>query len=178
MSVMHPHDGPMHSSTDLSNPDAPANWARVALDAPELAADVRARFTWTKHHVLATLRADGAPRVSGSEVEFFGDELMLGSMWHARKALDLLRDGRCAVHSNPGGPEMEGGDAKVSAIAFEVTGAEHDAFRAAVEPPPGPFHLFRLSITDVVHTALHPDGDRMIVRLWRPGRGVTTVERA
>lgn len=180
MSVMWLHAGHMQNRTATSDPSATAavSWARCAQEAPELARAVRARLEWTKHHVLATLRVDGSPRVSGTEVVFFGDDLCLGSMWQARKARDLQRDGRCAVHSNPGSPEMEGGDAKLSAVAVELSGAERDTFRAQVEVPPGPFHLFRLELTDVVHTALHPDGDRMVVRLWRPGRGVTTVERA
>ena len=160
------------------NPRPTSTWADFASAEPELAAAVRARFEWTKHHVLATLRADGAPRVSGTEVQFYGDDLTLGSMWQARKAQDLQRDPRCAVHSNPGGPEMDGGDAKVSARAVEVTGTTLDSFRASVEVPPGPFHLFRLELTDVVHTGLHPDGDRIVVRAWQPGRGVITVDRA
>lgn len=142
-----------------------------------MAAASRARFEWTKHHVMASLRSNGAPRVSGTEVVFHGDDLLLGSMWHAVKALDLQRDGRCAIHSNPGGPEMEGGDAKVSGVAVEVVGAERDAFEQD-EQPPTPFHLFRIELTSVVHTGLHPDGDRIVVQLWRPGRGVTTIDRA
>lgn len=154
-----------------------ASWADFAAEVPELAADVRARFEWTKHHVLATLRSDGAPRVSGTEVVFHGDDLMLGSMWHAVKALDLQRDGRYAIHSNPGAPEMVGGDAKLSGLAFEVVGAERDAFQEDVDPPT-PFQLFRIELASVVHTTLHPDGDRIVVTLWRPGRGITTTERA
>ena len=89
---------------------------------PELALAVRARFEATKHHVLATLRSDGAPRVSGTEVIIGGDVLALGSMWRAVKALDLRRDGRFALHSNPGDGSMEGGDAKVSGTAVELGG--------------------------------------------------------
>jgi len=155
-----------------------ATWTEFASDAPELAAAVRARFEWTKHHVLATLRADGFPRVSGSEVEFYGDDLVVGSMWQARKAHDLQRDGRCAVHSNPGAPEMVGGDAKVTAVAVEAGDDRVEAFRDEVGAPPGPFHLFRLELTDVAHAGLHPDGDRMVIRLWRPGQGVTEIERS
>src|SRR5690242_3416648 len=40
-----------------------ATWREFESDAPELAAAVQARFEATKHHVLATLRPGGAPRV-------------------------------------------------------------------------------------------------------------------
>ena len=38
-------------------------------------------------------------------------------------------------------------------------------------------HLFRLELNQVVHSSLHPDGDRMVIRSWRPGSPITTVER-
>ena len=49
-----------------------------------------ARFLATKHHVLATLRHDGAPRVSGNEVQFTGPHLSMGMMHGSVKARDLL----------------------------------------------------------------------------------------
>ena len=129
------------------------SWQTFRTEAPDLAARVEARFTAHKHHVMATLRRDGSPRVSGTEVELHGDDLFVGSMWQARKALDLLRDPRVAVHSNPGDHSMEGGDAKLSALATEVAD-DHPAKQALREDPapPEPFHLFRLDVTEVVLT--------------------------
>ena len=49
-----------------------ATWEDFEQEAPEPAALVRARFEAEKHHVLATLRKDGSPRVSGTEVDFVG----------------------------------------------------------------------------------------------------------
>src|SRR5687767_4858714 len=77
-------------------------WVTFTAEAPALAAAVEARLRATKHRVLATLRADGSPRVSGTEVDFWDGDLVLGSMFGAVKARDLLRDGRFAVHANPG----------------------------------------------------------------------------
>ena len=37
---------------------------------PAFAARVRARFDAHKHKTIATLRADGSPRISGIEAEF------------------------------------------------------------------------------------------------------------
>jgi hypothetical protein len=153
-------------------------WAEFETDAPDLAAAVAARFTATKHHVLATLRRDGSPRVSGTEVQFHGGDLTCGSMPDARKAKDLQRDGRYALHANPGDGSMEGGDAKVAGRAEEVTDPTELAAFVDDVTPPEPFHLFRLAIDEVVLTSLHPDGDRLVVETWRPGEGVRRVERA
>ena len=103
-----------------------ATWTEFSTEAPELAAAIAARFTANKHHVLATLRRDGSPRVSGTEVEFADGVLRLGSMPGARKARDLQRDPRYALHANPSDETMAGGDAKVSGTAREVTGDELD----------------------------------------------------
>lgn len=168
------------SSDDSSNDDSvrpsAVAWATVEQEVPELAAAVKARFDVARHHVLATIRRDGSPRVSGTEVLFRNGQMLLGSMWESTKALDLQRDGRFALHSNPGDGSMEGGDAKVSGVAVELVGEAHEQFELE-EQPPGPFHLFRLDVTQVVHSTLHPDGDRMVIRSWRPGTGIHTVER-
>src|SRR5919109_4476751 len=96
------------------------NWQRFAEEAPELAEAVRAKFEAAKHHVLATVRRDGSPRVSGTEVDFYGPDLTIGSLWGAVKADDLQRDGRFALHANPGDGSMHGGDAKLAGVAVEV----------------------------------------------------------
>src|SRR5438105_166624 len=97
-----------------------ASWQQFSEEAPGLADAVRARLASTKHHVLATLRRDGSPRVSGTEVHFHGPDLVLGSMPGARKVHDLQRDGRFAIHANPGDGSMEGGDAKLAGLAIEI----------------------------------------------------------
>jgi len=47
-----------------------ATWAQFESEAGQFAAMVRARFEAAETHILATLRKDGSPRVSGSEVAF------------------------------------------------------------------------------------------------------------
>ena len=143
------------------------DWNEVVAAAPELAAAAEARFRATKHHVLATLRRDGSPRVSGTEVDFADGQLRIGSMWQAVKARDLRRDGRFALHANPGDGSMRGGDAKVSGVALEITDPDGA----------GQSHLFRLDVTEVVVTSIHPDGDRLVIETWRPGEDVRRVER-
>ena len=152
------------------------NWQTFRDEDPELAAKVEARFAARTHHVMATVRADGSPRVSGTEVVVDGDDLFLGSMWGSRKAVDLQRDPRVAVHSNPGDETMEGGDAKVSAVATEVPD-DHPAKAALREEqsPPEPFHLLRLEPREVVLTEVDHEVGALYVHLWRPGRGITTT---
>ncbi|WP_327676471.1 pyridoxamine 5'-phosphate oxidase family protein [Kitasatospora sp. NBC_00458] len=154
-----------------------ATWQDFEHEAPDLAPAVRARFEANKHHVLATLRRDGSPRVSGTEVDFIGADLMLGSMDGAVKALDLRRDARFALHSNPSDETLADGDSKVSGRAVEVTGeAERAAYEAELpEPPPGPYQAFRLEVEQVVHTTV--EGDAVRISSWRPGEPVRTVER-
>ena len=153
-----------------------SSWATFATDAPDMAIRARAKFEGAKHHVLATLAADGSPRVHGVEVQFHRDDLTVGMMSPSMKARQLLRDGRFALHANPG-DDMGPGDTKLAGIALEVTDPEAlDAYIEQVQPPP-PFHMFRLLLSDVVVTSLHPDGDRLVIQLWRPDAGITTYER-
>jgi hypothetical protein len=75
------------------------SWREVEAEVPELAARARRFLDAHVHKTLATLRRDGSPRISGTEVDFADGELWLGSMWRSLKALDLQRDPRFALHS-------------------------------------------------------------------------------
>ncbi len=166
--------------TRSESPGTPGHvdWGVVQRTEPELALAVRARFEATKHHVLATLRSDGAPRVSGTEVIIGADVLALGSMWRAVKALDLRRDGRFALHSNPGDGSMEGGDAKVCGTAVELGGELAVAIAAGLpQEASDPFHLFRLDIAQVVLSEIDHERNCMVIRSWSPARGLVVAER-
>ena len=105
-------------------------WADFQQAEPELAAAVRARFEQYTHHVLATLRKDGSPRLTGLEAKFPLDELVLAMMPDSRKALDLRRDPRFSLLANPGeGTGMGGGDVRVSGWAVEVTDQDRKSTR-------------------------------------------------
>jgi hypothetical protein len=139
-----------------------ATWQQFADSAPDLASQVRARFTATKHHVLATLRKDGAPRVSGTETDFTEDgHLRMGSMPDALKGKDLKRDNRFALHANPGDGSMDGGDAKIAGFAGSLPNEGSD--------------LFELDIREVVLTTV--EDDQLVVRFWTAGGGVRVIRR-
>jgi hypothetical protein len=82
-------------------PSLMARWSEVEAEASELAALARGFFDAHKHKTLATLRRDGSPRISGTELEFVRGELWFGSMWRAVKALDLRRDPRLPFTAAP-----------------------------------------------------------------------------
>lgn len=154
----------------------PSSWADFQAAEPDFADAVQSRFQLYKHHVLATVRSDGSPRVSGLEVDFRFGQLWLGMMPGSRKAQDLRRDPRFAVHANPGPDDsMGGGDVKVAGRAVEET--DPDVLARFVEEvgPPQPFHLFRTELGEVVHTAVV--GEELVVRAWRPGAPVRTHRR-
>ncbi|WP_329395333.1 pyridoxamine 5'-phosphate oxidase family protein [Streptomyces lydicus] len=151
-------------------------WAVAEETVPEFAAWVVRRFVAYRHHVLATLRADGAPRLSGLEADFRHGELWLGLMVGSRKALDLRRDPRFSLHANPGpGTDLAGGDVRVSGRAVEVTDPEEVARYAAAVRPPEPFHLFRAELTEAVRT--YVDAPHLVYESWAPGRPLRTVRR-
>jgi hypothetical protein len=149
-----------------------ATWSDVEREEPAFAARVRALFDAGRHKTLATLRADGSPRISGIEVEFDGGELTFGSMPGARKGADLVRDPRFAVHSptaDPpeGNPSGWTGEAKVAGRAVLVGDLEGEASG----------QLFRADLDEVVLTKLTDAGDRLLIEMWRPGAPLHRVER-
>src|ERR671937_2172346 len=95
-------------------------WDEFAAAAPELAALGEERLRGRELCLVGTLRRNGWPRISPVEPEFVDGELMLGMMWRSPKALDLLRDPRCVVHSVVSRKDGDEGDFKLYARAVEV----------------------------------------------------------
>jgi hypothetical protein len=140
-----------------------ARWEEIEASAPEFAARVRAAFDARVHKTIATLRADGSPRISGIEASFRHGDLWFGSMPKARKALDLRRDPRFALHSGTADPPGWDPDAKISGVAEEVPGTES--------------HRFRADIGEAVLISLDEDRTRLVIELWRPGRALERIAR-
>jgi Pyridoxamine 5'-phosphate oxidase len=145
-----------------------ATWAELEASQPEFAGRVRKLMTTRKHLTMATLRRDGSPRISGTEVRFEGDDLRIGSMPGARKALDLRRDPRVAIHGPTHDPASSGrwrGEAKIAGRAVELQSSDDS-------------HAFRIDIDEVVITHLNAAGDRLVIESWNPARGYRKDERA
>jgi hypothetical protein len=155
------------------------SWSAFLAAAPELAAEVERRLDARVHKTLATVRADGSPRISGTETMVRDGELLIGSMWGARKARDLQRDPRFALHGGSEDPPAWTGDAKLAGVAVEE--ADPDRVReliATTDVPPGPAHVFRLDLREVSTVVLDPAAKGLRITVWTPGGGVRTIERA
>ena len=153
-----------------------SSFAEFSAQAPELAAAVRSRFEAHLHHVVATLRADGSPRVSGTEARFFEDDLYLGSMPASRKGADLRRDPRMALHAATVDVELVEGDAKLSGRAVECDRAEATRFLESLgNPEVADGEVFRVDITEAVLTRVQDDELR--IDTWSPGAEVRTIRR-
>src|SRR5437899_5346851 len=132
-------------------------WKAIEQAEPEFAGRVRTLFDAGRHKTIATLRADGSPRISGIECEFADGDLRFGSMPGARKGADLERDPRFALHGPTFHPE-EGkerewpGEAKIAGRAIGIGPIATDE---AGEQPPG--ELFVADIAELVITGLNPD---------------------
>jgi hypothetical protein len=149
------------------------SWQDVEQAEPEFAARVRQLFDAGRHKTIATLRADGAPRISGIECEFADGELRFGSMAGARKGADLLRDPRFALHGPVVHP-VEGHEA-------EWPGEAKIAGRAVPAGPVGDAadgELYQADIAVVVITHLNPEATLLVIESWTPERGLRVVERA
>jgi hypothetical protein len=154
-----------------------ASWSEIEAAAPELAAQARKVFEVHLHKTLATIRKDGSPRISGTEARFFEGDIYLGSMPGSRKADDLRRDPRLALHCATVDTKLVDGDAKLSGRAVEVTDAGTiSRFTDSLEErPPDPFPLFRIDITELTLTRVA--GDHLVIEMWHEGRGLQRVER-
>jgi Pyridoxamine 5'-phosphate oxidase len=146
-----------------------ASWSAFESAEPEFASRVRALLASRKHLTMATLRRDGSPRISGTEIEFADGHLRIGSMPGAVKALDLRRDPRVAIHGpNDDPPEANAsawkGEAKIAGTATEV-----DSGSTAPR--------FLIDIREAVITRLNDRGDRLVVESWTPDGGYRVLER-
>nr|MDT0667359.1 pyridoxamine 5'-phosphate oxidase family protein [Micromonospora sp. DSM 115978] len=142
----------------------------VTSAAPALAKAIQGRFEATGLGILATLRADGSPRVSGIEPLFAVGELWIGSMPNSRKGADLGRDGRFALHSATEDQNVTHGDAKITGLAVTVDdAATYARFKQAWKDQSGtdvpePFTLFRVEVTELAMISL--DGDHLAIDSW------------
>lgn len=154
--------------------DPMTSWKDVVTAEPQFAEQVRRTFAVRKHATLATLRRDGSPRISGTEVDFEDDpgEIYLGMMPGSLKALDLRRDPRFALHCpTEDTPEDDPGswlgDGKIAGVAVEVS-----------DPGRGDeAHRFRIEVTEVVLTTVGTPPDHLVIQSWHPGRGLLRRHR-
>jgi hypothetical protein len=152
-------------------------WQDFEHAEPDFAARVQRLFDAGRHKTIATIRADGSPRISGIECEFADGDLRFGSMTGARKGADLRRDPRFALHGPTFHP-VEGkesewpGEAKIAGRAIP---AGPESTSDASDAPDG--EMFTADITEVAITHLNDKGTKLVVDSWTPTRGLRTIER-
>jgi hypothetical protein len=152
-------------------------WSVVEEIDPAFADRVRLLFSAGRHKTIATLRADGSPRISGIECEFTDGDLRFGSMIGSRKGIDLKRDPRFALHGPTIHPE-EGkesewpGEAKVAGLAILVVPGADGGMNETADG-----EMFVADITEVVVTGLNAEATKLVVESWTPETGLQRIER-
>lgn len=96
-------------------------WKQFVEAAPRVAAVFARRHAATGNLcLLATLRADGSPRISPIEPRVFEDRLWLVGMPGTTKFRDLARDPRFCLHTATVDPQVGDGDAKLWGTVHDV----------------------------------------------------------
>jgi len=166
------------------------SWNDFTQAEPELAERARTIISSTTNCVLATIRADGSPRLSGIDPFFRDGQLWIGSMPDSRKGADLARDPRIALHGIPwesrkvkdGAADPGDGDVKLTgrAVLLADTGegarilSEYFA-DLGVDEPPGGGDLYTIDLDTVVVIAV--EGDQLVIDRWSASGGRKVVRR-
>ena len=159
-------------------------WRQFTEEAPSVAALFLRRHQATgKLCMLATLRADGSPRISPIEPVIFEGMLVLAGMPNTRKFDDLARDPRFCLHTATVDTRVADGDAKLFGTVtdlqdetvharfaqklfddsgFDIRGQKFDHFYIA--------DLTGASTVEVID-------DRLDITVWKPGAGETVVHK-
>lgn len=141
-----------------------ASWHQFAEDAPQLAETVKGRFAANLHHVLGTVRPDGSPRLSGTEVQIGSEHVRLGMMVASQKLHDVERDPRIELHSAPIDPELRAGDARIRGrVVYEEPAEDTEGSMFVVD-------IEAVSLVEV-------DGEELVLTVWTPATGLRQHRR-
>lgn len=174
-----------------------ATWTQFTAEAPRIAAIFRRRHAATgKLCMLATLRADGFPRISPMEPQIFEDRLLLIGMPGTRKFNDLRRDPRLSLHTATVDTHVSDGDAKLWGRAVDITDdpavferfAEHLFAETGMDLREiGTDHFYEVDIlgassVEVVITAggqagVDADVDHLEITTWKTGKAESVAEK-
>jgi hypothetical protein len=153
-----------------------ATWEEFAAAAPRIAEIfVRRHAAAGNLCMLATLRADGFPRISPMEPRIFEGTLWIGGMPGTAKFRDLLANPRFSLHTATVDTQVTDGDAKVWETVEDVhDDALHQRYAEALFAETGldlrgltfP-HFFRADIVGGASVAV--GGGHMDVTMWREG---------
>jgi hypothetical protein len=161
-----------------------ATWAELATEAPMIAAIFERRHKATGNLcLLATIRSDGAPRISPMEPRILDGQLVLVGMPETLKFRDLDRDPRFELHTATIDPHVADGDAKVWGRARNLQDLDfHARFAEDLFEKSGfdlrgqrfdPFYVADLEGA----SSLVVDGNELVITIWSPGEGERVVRK-
>lgn len=159
-------------------------WSQFTEEAPSIAALFQRRHQATGNLcMLATLRADGSPRISPIEPMIFDGMLVLAGMPNTRKFDDLARDPRFCLHTATVDTMVTEGDAKLFGTVTDVKDETvHADFARKLFDDSGfdirgqkfdHFYVADLTGASTVETK----DDHLDITVWKPGAGETVVRK-
>ena len=153
-------------------------WKELTELAPRIAAVFARRHSATgKLCLLATIRADGFPRICPMEPVIFEDQLWIMGMPDTAKFRDLARDPRFCLHTATVDTNLADGDAKLWGVVTDIRDEDvHRRFAEALFEESGmdmrgklPFdYLYAADLTGASSIALA--GDHLEITVWKPGQ--------
>lgn len=160
------------------------SWNDFTEAAPRIAAVFARRHAATGNLcMLATLRADGFPRISPVEPRFFEDHLWIPGMPGTTKFRDLARDPRFCLHTATVDTGVEDGDAKLWGMVDDVQDkALRQRFAEDVFQQTGldirgqDFdHCYRADL--IGGSAVQVVNGHMDITIWKPGEPERVVRK-
>ena len=162
-----------------------ATWTEFTRHAPHVA-EIFGRRHAAAHNLcmLATVRADGSPRISPMEPRILEDHLVIVGMPDTTKFRDLDRDPRFCLHTATVDPQVGDGDAKLwGQVRHLPDAAFHQRFAQDVFDDIGldlrgqtfdPFYVADITSASSLELA----DDQLRVTIWKPGEGEREVMRS
>jgi hypothetical protein len=159
-------------------------WREFTEIAPRIAAVFARRHAATGNLcMLATLRADGFPRISPIEPRVFEEQLWITGMPDTTKFRDLDRDPRFCLHTATVDGEVTQGDAKLWGVVVDVQDKPlHQRFATALFEDTGldlrgsDFeHFYAADLTGAA--AVEVGGGHMDVTIWTPDKPEHVVRK-
>jgi hypothetical protein len=159
-------------------------WSAFVEEAPHIAEIFARRHSATGNLcLLATLRADGYPRISPMEPRIFEGRLLLVGMPDTTKFRDLDRDPRFCLHTATVDTHVGDGDAKLWGEARNLQDASlHERYFDHLFTEDGfdlrgqvfdPFY-----VADIVSaSSLELVDNQLRITIWKPGQGERVVHK-
>lgn len=148
-----------------------ATWGEYARANPTNAMIVSDVFRTHPHHVIATIRTDGSPRLGGTNVFVTDEHLCIGTKSISFRAKDLHRDSRCALYSAPIDEHLVRPDIQIDGIALQADKEMTRELLSAVGES-GDAVVFLIKIC--VLRILTVDRNELVIESWSPAMGTHT----